>query len=163
MLGERWGGVELPVLWVWWIQVLFVYEFETVDKPEIWTPWYIGRNSQIHGPQLPELARTYFLHLWVSEMKRKRAKKILLGLQSLTCPKSIIAIFGFGDHFCNPSSASNIFAKFATRFPWDSFHGGDADEGERFLSAFYMTVRCRWPSGERHRTVMQMLRSCGLP
>ena len=31
------------------------------------------------------------------------------------------------------------------------------------LSAFYMTDRCRWPSGERHRAVMQMLRSFGLP
>ena len=35
--------------------------------------------------------------------------------------------------------------------------------GGRFLSAFCMMVRCRWPSGERHRTVMQMLRSFGLP
>ena len=46
---------------------------------------------------------------------------------------------------------------------WDSFDGGEADGGERFLSAFCMMVRCRWPSGERHRTVMQMLRSFGLP
>ena len=45
----------------------------------------------------------------------------------------------------------------------DSFDGGDVDGGERFLSAFYMTVRCHLPSGERHRTVMQMLRSFGLP
>ena len=47
----------------------------------------------------------------------------------------------------------------------DSFVGGDVDgvEAERFLSTFYMTIRCRWPSGERHRTVMQMLRSFGLP
>ena len=30
----------------------------------------------------------------------------------------------------------------------DSFDGGDADGGEGFLSAFCMTVRCRWPSGE---------------
>ena len=41
------------------------------------------------------------------------------------------------------------------------FDGGDAAGAERFLSTFYMTVRSRWPSGERHRTVMQMLRSCG--
>ena len=45
----------------------------------------------------------------------------------------------------------------------DSFDGGDADGGERFLSVFYMTFRCRWPPVERHRTVMQMLRSFGLP
>ena len=45
----------------------------------------------------------------------------------------------------------------------DSFDGGGADGGERFLSAFCMTVRCRWPSGKRHRTVMQMLRSFGVP
>ena len=41
--------------------------------------------------------------------------------------------------------------------------GGALMGGEWFLSAFCMTVRCRWPSGERHRTVMQMLRSFGLP
>ena len=32
--------------------------------------------------------------------------------------------------------------------------GGTLMGGERFLSVFYMTVPCRWPSGERHRTVM---------
>ena len=65
-------------------------------------------------------------------------------------------------HFGTPSSfewRKHMFFFFFGFFWW----GGTLMGGERFLSAFYMTVRCRWPSGERHCTVMQMLRNFGLP